>query len=133
MSTHSTIGKVASRTGCSIETIRYYEKEGLVPSPARSAGGHRLYTERLVERLIFIRRARELGFSMLEIKQLFSIVDGEFVSCVRVKEIADNHLADISSKISDLTKMQSVLTELSTQCSGRDVPECPIIDALQEG
>lgn len=132
MSARLTIGKVAVRTGCSIETIRYYEKEGLLPSPARSAGGHRLYSETLVERLIFIRRARQLGFSMQEIRQLFSIVDGEFVSCVRVKEIADNHLVDIASKISDLIKMQTVLTELSTQCSGRDIPECPIIDALQE-
>lgn len=126
-----TIGKVADRTGCHIETIRYYEKEGLLPEPPRSSGGHRLYSQNLVERLIFVRRARELGFSILQIKQLHSIVDGEHVSCESVKSIADEHLEEISSKITDLTKMQSILQKLSQQCSGKDVPECPIISALQ--
>ncbi len=96
-----TIGKVADRTGCNIETIRYYEKEGLLPEPPRSSGGHRLYSQHLVERLVFIRRARELGFSMLEIKQLHSIVDGEVVSCERVKSIADEHLEEIISRYPD--------------------------------
>ena len=131
MSQLITIGKVAERTGCHIETIRYYEKEGLLPSPSRSAGGHRLYTQNLVERLVFIRRARELGFSMLEIKQFHSIVDGEMVSCERVKSIADHHLEEIAAKIADLVKMQTILTDLSHQCSGKDVPDCPIISALQ--
>ncbi len=126
-----TIGKVADRTGCNIETIRYYEKEGLLPEPPRSSGGHRLYSQHLVERLVFIRRARQLGFSMLEIKQLHAIVDGEVVSCERVKSIADEHLEEISLKIVDLTRMQTILRELSHQCSGEDVPECPIISALQ--
>ena len=126
-----TIGKVADRTGCNIETIRYYEKEGLLPEPPRSSGGHRLYSQSLVERLVFIRRARELGFSILEIKQLHSIVDGEVVSCERVKSIADDHLEDINQKIIDLKRMQTILSELSHQCSGRDVPDCPIISALQ--
>ena len=126
-----TIGKVSSRTGCNIETIRYYEKEGLLPRPLRSSGGHRLYNEELLERLIFIRRARELGFSVLEIKQLHSIVDGELVSCEKVKKIADSHLKDIGQKIADLSRMQLILTELSHQCSGRDLPDCPIISALQ--
>ena len=76
-----TIGKVAEKTGCHIETIRYYEKERLLASPERSEGGHRLYTNALIERLVFIRRSRELGFSVLEIRGLLSIVDGEQVSC----------------------------------------------------
>ena len=131
MSKLITIGKVATQTGCKIETIRYYEIEGLLPAPSRSSGGHRLYSEQLIERLIFIRRARELGFSILEIKQLHSIVDGDLVSCERVKRIADQHLEEIESKIADLTRMRSILAELSQRCSGEDIPECPIISALQ--
>ncbi len=126
-----TIGKVAEQTGCHIETIRYYEKENLLPPPGRSAGGHRLYTSDLIERLVFIRRSRELGFSMQEIRELLSVVDGHHVSCERVKNLADTHLNDIRSKISDLRRMETTLRELSNQCSGDDVPECPIIEALQ--
>ncbi|MEE8244193.1 MAG: MerR family DNA-binding protein, partial [Pseudomonadales bacterium] len=97
----------------------------------RSAGGHRLYTSDLIERLVFIRRSRELGFSMQEIRELLSVVDGRQVSCERVKTLADTHLKDIRSKISDLRRMETTLRELSNQCSGDDVPECPIIEALQ--
>ena len=127
-----TLGKVAARTGCNIETIRYYEKESLLPPPGRTEGGHRLYTNEMVERLVFIRRSRELGFSMVEIRRLLSIVDGEHVSCERVKQIAEIHLHDIRSKISDLKKMERSLRDLSNQCSGEDVPECPIIEVLQK-
>lgn len=126
-----TIGKVAAQTGCNIETIRYYEKESLLPPPERSQGGNRLYDTELIDRLVFIRRSRELGFSMLEIRELLSLVDVHQVSCERVKQLADAHLSDIRSKISDLRRMQKTLTQLSNQCSGNDVPDCPIIDALQ--
>ena len=126
------IGKVAARTGCNIETIRYYEKEDLLPAPNRTEGGHRLYTPDMVERLVFIRRSRELGFSMYEIRQLLSLVDGDQVSCDRVQTIAEVHLGDIRSKIADLRKMELSLRELSSRCSGNDVPECPIITVLQQ-
>lgn len=128
-----TIGVVAGQFGCSIETIRYYEKKGLLAPPPRSAGGHRLYNTDHIEQLTFIRRSRELGFSMSEIRQLHSIVDKMEVSCEKVKGIADKHLEDIAAKIADLVKMQSVLSKLSTQCSGQDVPDCPIMSALQRG
>ena len=126
-----TIGKVAIQADCNIETIRYYEKENLLSPPHRTEGGHRLYTTEMVKRLVFIRRCRELGFSMQEIRQLLSVVDGEQVSCEHVKQISDLHLSDIRSKIADLRKMERSLKELSGQCSGEDVPECPIIDVLQ--
>lgn len=126
-----TIGKVAARTNCNVETIRYYEREGLIPSPERSEGGHRLYTKEHVERLAFVRRSRELGFSMAEIRELLSLVDGEQVSCELVKRIADEHLHDVRSKIADLRNMERTLRDLSRQCSGEDIPECPIIDVLQ--
>ena len=126
-----TIGKVAAITGCHIETIRFYEKEALLPHPDRSEGGHRLYSTQLIERLVFIRRSRELGFSMDEIRQLLSLVDGEQVSCQRVQQIADEHLRDVRAKITDLKKMERSLDDLSNQCSGDDVPDCPIIEVLQ--
>ena len=126
------IGKVAAQTGCHIETIRFYEKEALLPAPGRTEGGHRLYTKVMVERLVFIRRSRELGFSMAEIRQLLSLVDGEQVSCELVQNIAELHLGDIRSKIADLRKMERSLRELSLRCSGEDVPDCPIIQVLQQ-
>lgn len=126
-----TIGAVSVETGCNIETIRFYEKEGLLPKPERSEGGHRLYTNDHVSRLSFVRRCRELGFSMEEIRQLLSLVDGHEVSCERVKRIADDHLADVKAKIADLKKMEKSLLDLSSTCTGADVPECPMLDVLQ--
>lgn len=125
------IGKVSIHTGCHIETIRFYEKEGLLPKPERTEGGHRLYSDTQVKRLVFIRRCRELGFSMEEIRQLLSIVDADLVSCKKVKAITESHIQDIRLKIKDLKKMEKTLTELSNQCSGKDIPDCPIIDVLQ--
>jgi MerR family mercuric resistance operon transcriptional regulator len=125
------IGQVATQTSCKVETIRFYEKEGLLPEPDRTAGVGRLYTAALVDRLAFIRRCRELGFSMGEIRGLLSLVDRQQVSCERVKSIADSHLSDIQSRIRDLRKMQRTLQHLSEQCSGDGTPDCPIIDALQ--
>ncbi len=127
------IGKVAAQTGCNIETIRFYEKQALLPPPYRTEGGHRLYTSEMVGRLVFVRRCRELGFSMNEIRQLLSLVDREQVSCERVKTIADEHRRDIRSKIADLRKMERTLRELSSRCSGLDVPDCPIIEVLHTG
>ena len=125
-----TIGKASKLTDCNIETIRYYEKEKLVAEPPRSDGGHRIYSNEHIQRLIFIRRSRELGFSMKEIRQLLSLVDGKLVSCELVKDMADVHREKIRAKITDLRKMERSLKELSSQCSGNDVPDCPIIGAL---
>jgi MerR family mercuric resistance operon transcriptional regulator len=102
-----------------------------MPEPPRTGGGHRLYTEGMRGRLLFIRRSRELGFSMDEIRNLLSLVDGKQISCKRVKAIAETHLRDIRTKISDLRRMQHTLSDLSKRCSGRNVPECPIIESLQ--
>lgn len=125
------IGALSKQTGCKVETIRYYEKEGLLPAPTRTAGGHRLYTKEMRNRLLFIRRSRQLGFSMDEIRDLLSLVDGNQVSCEHVKSIAEEHLRDIQAKIDDLRKMQRTLSDLAGRCSGDDVPSCPIIDSLQ--
>ena len=125
-------GALARRSGVNSETIRYYEKISLLPNPDRSAGGHRLYQEKDFQRLSFIRRCREMGFSLDEIRGLLSLVDGQQVSCERVKNIADEHLRDIQTKTSDLKKMERTLRTLSASCSGDDVPECPIIESLQK-
>lgn len=124
-------GVLAKRSGVNAETVRYYEKISLLPEPGRSAGGHRVYRDEDFQRLCFIRRCREMGFSLEEIRGLLSLVDGQQVSCERVKSIADEHLQDIRTKISDLKKMEKTLHTLSASCSGEDVPECPIIDSLQ--
>lgn len=126
------IGELSKQTGCKVETIRYYEQQSLMPEPPRTDGGHRLYSEELRGRLLFIRRSRKLGFSMDEIRGLLSLVDGEQVSCERVKSMAEEHLRDIRAKISDLKKMQNTLSALASRCSGEDVPDCPIIDTLQD-
>ncbi len=101
-----------------------------MPASRRSPGGHRLYSRRLVERLNFIRRSRELGFSMEQIHELLRIVDREQVSCEKVRDIAESHIEDIARKIDDLQRMMETLQDLSRQCSGEDVPECPIIRSL---
>ena len=91
-------GTLAARSGVNPETIRYYEKISLLPEPERSAGGHRAYGEHDFQRLFFIGRCREMGFSLEEIRGLLSLVDGEQVSCERVKRIADDHLRDIKAR-----------------------------------
>lgn len=127
-----TIGGLSEKTGCHIETIRYYEKVGLLPKPLRSDGGHRLYGAEQVKRLVFIRRGRELGFSLAEIRTLLLLVDGKRYTCQQVKTLMEKHLGDIQKKISDLKKLQKTLADISAQCQGGKVPKCPIIDVLFE-
>lgn len=124
------IGAFSERTGCHIETIRYYERIKLLPKPPRSGGGHRLYDREQVKRLVFIRRSRELGFSLDEIRILLRLVDGKRYTCQEVKTITETHLADVKRKIADLRRLQKTLAAISGQCEGGLRPDCPIIDAL---
>ena len=101
-----TRGALAARTGCNIETIRYYEKIGLLPPPPRSAGGHRLYGRDLVKRLNFVRRSRDLGFTLEEIRELLRLVDGGTYTCGEVEQLARDHVRDIRHKIADLRRLQ---------------------------
>lgn len=125
-----TRGELATRTDCNIETVRYYEQVGLLPPPPRSAGGHRLYGKDLVKRLIFIRKSRELGFTLEEIRELLRLVDGRKYTCAQVETLAHEHVKDIRRKIADLKRLKTVLEAMASQCSGGTIPECPIIDAL---
>ena len=124
------IGAFSERTGCHIETIRYYERIKLLPKPARSEGGHRRYDGEQVKRLVFIRRSRELGFSLDEIRTLLRLVDGKRYTCQEIKTITEKHVDDVKKKISDLRRLQKTLRDISSQCEGGLVPDCPIIDAL---
>jgi len=126
------IGALSGRSGVHIETVRYYEKIGIMPAPARSAGGYRIYGTDHVRRLHFIRRGRELGFSLDELRGLLRLVDGHTYTCREVHALAVEHLAAIRQKIADLQRLEQVMSDMATQCKGDRVPECPIIDALFE-
>ena len=123
-------GSLAARTGVNIETIRYYEKIGLMPQPLRSAGGHRVYGQSDLKRLSFIRRSRELGFTLREIRDLLELVDGGQYTCAEVRDRTTSHLADVTQKIQDLRKIQKTLKTMASKCDGGMVPDCPIVDEL---
>ncbi len=125
-----TIGEMSRRTRCKIETIRYYERAGLMPAPPRSSGGYRLYDEAHLKRLNFIRRGRELGFSLDRVRELLTLAEGGGSNCDEVKETTLDHLSDIESKIADLSRMARVLRQKAALCKGGNVPECPILEAL---
>lgn len=126
-----TRGGLSKRTGCNIETIRYYEQIKLMPDPPRSESGHRHYDEEHLKRLTFICRARGLGFSIKEIRGLLALVDGGDYSCAEVQALTLGHVSDIHEKIADLRKIERVLKIMAAQCDGgEEVPECPVIDAL---
>lgn len=125
-----TRGDLARATGCNIETIRYYEKTGLLPDPPRTNAGYRIYSAAHATRLGFILRARELGFSMEDIRGLLGLGDGTAPTCAEIKERTERHLSDVRTKIADLKQIEHVLAKTAARCSGEQVPECPILDAL---
>jgi len=125
-----TRGELAKRTGCNLETIRYYEKIGLMPEPSRSTNGYREYDQIHVKRLQFIMRGRELGFTMEDLKSLLDLVDRKAVSCGEVSRLTKEHLESVHQKINDLRRIEDALSKTLLSCSGKDVPECPVIDAL---
>jgi MerR family transcriptional regulator, mercuric resistance operon regulatory protein len=124
------IGALSRESAVNIETIRYYEKTGAMPKPARSAGGYRMYTADHLKRLTFIRRGRELGFSLDELRELLRLVDGHAYICAEVRALTLDHVAGIRRKIADLRRLERVMATIVAQCSGRKIPDCPVIDAL---
>ena len=122
-----TRGDLARATGCNIETIRYYEKTGLLPDPPRTDAGYRGAS---AARLRFNLRARELGFSMEDIRGLMGLGDGAAPTCAEVKERTERHLADVRARIADLRRIESVLATTASRCSGAEVPDCPVLDAI---
>ena len=124
------IGALSKRTGVNIETIRYYERIGILPAPPRSRSGHRRYTPDHVKRLRFVKRSRQLGFSLEEIRALLRLVAGGDYTCGEVKGLTEEHLISVRSKIADLRRMERVLRQMVAQCTEDIVPDCPIIEAL---
>ena len=122
--------QLAQRVGCNLETIRYYEHIRLIPAPPRTPAGHRLYDERHVSRLHFIMRARELGFGIDEIRDLLGLVDSDQQTCAEVKARTEWHLADVRAKIERLQRIELVLADTAAKCTGEEVPECPVLEAL---
>lgn len=125
-------GELAQRSGCNIETVRFYEKQGLLPAPPRTAGGHRDYDREHLKRLTFIRRSRELGFTLDNVRSLLTLVDGSDWTCAEVRAMTLEHLADIRRKVGDLERLAEILEDMASQCDGGAVPACPIMDALLE-
>jgi MerR family mercuric resistance operon transcriptional regulator len=123
-------GQLAKFTGVKGETIRYYENCGLLDAPARSAGGHRIYSEDHAGRLKFIRRCRELGFAISEIDGLLGLASAGGESCEQVRQTTATHLMDVQNKLKDLRKMERALKDLIVQCDADTSPDCPIIEVL---
>ena len=124
------IGALSKHTGTNIETIRYYERVGLLPAPARSSGGYRLYGTDQLKRLSFIRRARALGFSVAEVRTLLTLADQRRRPCAEVRGVAAAHLEDVKGKIADLKAMERVLADTIARCEAGSGSHCPMIDAL---
>src|SRR5713101_5937856 len=124
------IGDLAKRTNTNVETIRYYERAVLLPAPARSLAGYRLYGIGHVKRLTFIRRARALGFSIGEVRTLLRLADERKRPCAEVRVVAEAHLADVRSKIADLKVMERVLRETVARCADGSGSDCALIEAL---
>ena len=127
---HLTIGRLSRRTGCGIETVRYYERIGLVAPPARTEGGHRLYSDQEARRLAFIRRGRDLGFTLDEVRSLLGLMDRGDYACADVRTIAQSHLEDVRARQRDLARMARALEGLVASCEGGEAPDCAILDAL---
>jgi len=123
-------GELAKRTGCNIETVRYYERVGLLPNPPRTEKGHRIYDDGHKQTLRFIMRSRELGFTIEEVRGLLSLVDGEKYTCGEVRDKTVLHLNAVRERIADLKKLEVTLATTVAACEGGSATNCPIVDAL---
>lgn len=125
-----TIGHLARQTGTKVETIRFYEKNGILPEPSRTAGNYRAYEPAHLNRLSFIRRARELGFSLDQIREFLKLADDRSQSCAAVDAIAKEHRKEVERKIHDLIALKSELDRMIDQCGCGLVADCRIIESL---
>lgn len=128
------VGELARASHCQIETVRYYEKIGLMPIPQRTEGGHRIYKQRDLKRLTFIRRSRQLGFSVAQVRDLLGFVDEPNHTCGEVKALTLAQSKEVERKIEDLQRLHHALMEMANRCKGQSysLDQCPIIDALYD-
>ena len=132
MSKSLSIGTLADFTGCKVVTIRYYERIGILPEPGRSAGGHRVYDRHHLERLMFIRKARELGFPLETVRGLLALSErSDDAPCAEVDKMAAARLREVKAKIADLRALESTLERLLKQCGHTTIDECRILDAFR--
>ncbi|MCX2861549.1 Cu(I)-responsive transcriptional regulator [Paucibacter sp. PLA-PC-4] len=132
MSTLFNIGEAAARSGVSAKMLRHYESLGLLPQVARTEAGYRLYSDKEVHTLRFIRRARDLGFSIAEITELLKLWQNRGRASSEVKRIALAHVADLDRRLAEMTAMKRSLEALASCCHGDERPDCPILDGLSE-
>ena len=132
MSGDLTIGDLGRKTGCKVQTIRYYEQIGLMPAPSRTSGNQRRYNPGHAERLAFIRHSRELGFSLDAIRELLDISDDPERSCETVDRIVRDQLEEVDRRIRSLKAMKGELERMILQCTGDKVADCRIIEVLSD-
>lgn len=127
-----TIGQLASAVGVNIQTVRYYERRGIIPEPGRAASGYRQYDGEALARLRFVRRAQELGFSLDEIEELLSLRVEDRSSCSAVETKTRAKLEDVQGKIRELKRMEHVLEKLAASCAAREpTADCPILETIE--
>ncbi len=127
------IGELSRKTGVNIETIRYFERIGMIAAPPRTDGGHRVYGDEHLRALGFIRRARELGFTPEEVRGILSLGGPGSACCDEVREIAAHHLQQVRSKMADLAQIEALLAATIGRCSGDHAPACAVIDMIESG
>lgn len=125
------IGEVAAKSEVSSKMIRRYEEQGIIPKAGRSLSGYRMYSEKDVHILKFVKRGRELGFSMKDLKQLVSLWRNKARSSSQVKSIAQKHKAELEKKLNEIQGMLGTLNHLIHNCHGDERPDCPILDELE--
>jgi MerR family transcriptional regulator, mercuric resistance operon regulatory protein len=125
-----TIAALAKASKVQLETVRYYERIGLMPKPERAANGYRNYGPEHVKRLSFIRRAREIGFSIAAIRDLLALAEPGRGACTEVQTLTAAHLAEVRAKIEDLRKLEAILAAAVERCSTASAPACPVLDLL---
>ncbi len=125
------IGELAAAGGCQVETIRYYEREGLLPQPARSAGNYRLYGPEHVDRLTFIRHCRSLGMSLIDVRRLLHFKDAPNENCNEVNLLLDTHIVQIAKRMAELENLQGQMLELRSHCNqAQSAKDCGILHGL---
>lgn len=128
--TEITIGELSKRTGVHIETIRYYERIKMLPKPPRTNGGRRIYSAAHIRTLTFIKRSRDLGFSIDDVRELLRLGGPGKAPCREVRDIATDHLDEVQAKIAHLRQVEQLLQKVIAKCTGTAASECPVLDVL---
>lgn len=124
------IGELARASGCQVVTVRYYERVGVLPPPARAANNYRQYGQAHLQRLKFVLRTRELGFTLVEVRKMLALIDGGTYTCEDMRDLAQEHLTDVRERLQDLKRMEATLSDLIARCHGGTTPDCSMLESL---